>query len=117
MTTDMAFTVRYFLLRLAVAAAIVLLFALSSRAGGPKYVAGSSYFDPSTTGQPLTWPGGVITYYTDEGDLSPVLPNTTANSFVASAFSVWTSVPTAAIAATSGGSLAEDVSGANVTVN
>jgi hypothetical protein len=117
MTTDMAFTMRLFLLRLAVAAAIVLLFALSSRAGGPKYVAGSSYFDPLTTGQPLTWPGGLITYYTDQGDLSPVLPNASANSFVASAFSVWTSVPTAAIAATSGGSLAEDVNGTNVTVN
>lgn len=50
MTTDMAFTVRFFLLRLAVAAAIVLLFALLSRAGGPKYVAGSSYFDPSQLG-------------------------------------------------------------------
>jgi len=117
MTTDMAFTVRYFLLRLAVAAAIVLLFALSSRAGGPKYVAGSSYFDPSTTGQPVTWPNGVISYYTDRGDLSPQLPNTSANSFVASAFNVWTSVPTAAIAATSGGSLAEDVNGTNVYRN
>ena len=117
MTTDMAFTIRFFLLRLAAAAAIVLLFALASRAGGPKYVAGSSYFDPSTTGQPLTWANGVITYYTDQGDLSPLLPNASANSFVASAFNVWTSVPTAAIAATSGGSLAEDVNGTNVTVN
>src|SRR5215471_7289587 len=114
MTTDMAFTVRYFLLRLAVAAAIVLLFVLVSRAGGPKYIAGSSYFDPSSTGQPLTWPSGVITYYTDQGDLSPQLPNVSANSFVANAFNVWTSVPTAAIAATSGGSLAEDVNGTNV---
>lgn len=117
MTTDMAFTMRFFLLRLAVAAAIVFLFALSSRAGGPKYVAGSSYFDPSTTGQPLTWPAGAITYYTDQGDLSPLLPNASANSFVANAFNIWSSIPTAAVAATSGGSLAEDVNGTNVTVN
>jgi hypothetical protein len=117
MTTDMAVTTRLFLLRLAFAAAIVLLFALSSRAGGPKSVAGSSYFDPSTTGQPLVWPQGTITYYTDQGDLSPILPNGAANSFVAGAFSVWTSVPTAAIAASNGGSLAEDVNGSNVTVN
>jgi len=117
MTTDMALTTRLFLLRLAWAMGIVLLFALTSRAGGPKYVAGSSYFDPSTTGQPLVWPGGVITYYTDQGDLSPILPNASANSFVTSAFSVWTSVPTAALAASSGGSLAEDVNGTNVTVN
>src|SRR5580692_7137 len=117
MTTDMAVTTRLFLLRLAFAAAIVLLFALSSRAGGPKSVAGSSYFDPSTTGQPLVWPQGTITYYTDQGDLSPILHNGAANSFVAGAFSVWTSVPTAAIAASNGGSLAEDVNGSNVTVN
>lgn len=117
MTTDMACTTRLFLLRLACAAAIVLLFALATRAGGPNDVAGSSYFDPSTTGQPLVWPGGVITYYTDQGDLSPILPNAAANSFVASAFSIWTSVPTAAISATSGGQLAEDVNGTNVYLN
>ena len=117
MTTDMALSIRLFLLRLAWGIGIVLLFALTSRAGGPKLVAGSSYFDPSTTGQPLVWPGGLITYYTDQGDLSPILPNASANSFVAGAFGVWTSVPTAALAASSGGSLAEDVNGSNVTVN
>ena len=34
-------------------------------AGGPRYVAGISYFDPSTKGTPLTWSQGVINYYTD----------------------------------------------------
>ena len=110
-------SIRPFFLRLAWGTGLVLLFALTSRAGGPKLVAGSSYFDPSTTGQALVWPGGAITYYTDQGNLSPILPNASANSFVASAFSVWTSVPTAALAASSGGSLAEDVNGSNVTVN
>lgn len=117
MTTDMVFTIRLFLLRLAGIVGIVLMLAVTLRAGGPKSVAGSSYFDPSVVGQTLIWPGGVITYYTDQGDLSPILPNASANSFVAGAFGIWTSVPTAAIAASSGGSLAEDVNGTNVIVN
>ena len=58
-----------------------------------------------------------MSYYTDQGDLSPVLPNAAANTFVANAFSQWTSVSTAALAATSGGQLAEDVNGSNVTRN
>lgn len=117
MNNRMALTARVFLLRLAVAASIMLVFVLASRAGGPKQIAGPTYFDPSMTGQPLTWPQGLITYYTDQGDLSPVLPNPSANSFVASSFAVWTSVPTAAITATSGGQLAEDVNGTNVFLN
>lgn len=117
MKTGMAFTARPFLLRLALAVAMVLCCAMLSRAGGPKYVAGTSYFDPTVTGQPLVWPQGQITYYTDQGDLSPILPNASANSFVAAAFSIWTSVPTAALSATSGGQLAEDVNGTNVYVN
>jgi hypothetical protein len=96
---------------------MVLFVALLSRAGGPKNVAGTSYFNASVTGQPLVWAQGAITYYTDQGDLSPLLPNASANDFVAAVFSVWTSVPTAAITATSGGELAEDVNGTNVYLN
>ncbi len=117
MKTRMAFTTRSFLLRLAWSAAIVFLSVVVSRAGGPKHVAGTTYFDPTTTGQPLVWPQGLITYYTDQGDLSPYLLNTFANALVADAFSQWTSVPTAAVAATGGGQLAEDVNGANVYRN
>jgi hypothetical protein len=117
MTTRRSFAARPFLLRLALAGMIVFFFALLSRAGGPKQVAGTTYFESTMTGQPLTWPQGLITYYTDQGDLSPILPNASANSFVANAFSQWTSVPTAAVAAASGGQLAEDVNGTNVTVN
>ncbi len=117
LTTKTAFSARSFLLRLAAAAAMILFVALLSRAGGPKNVAGTSYFNPTTTGQPLIWPQGLVSYYTDQGDLSPILPNASANSFVASAFRVWTSVPTAAITATSGGQLAEDVNGTNVIRN
>ncbi len=117
MTNRMAFTTRSFLLRLALAAALVFLFVVGSRAGGPKCVAGTSYFDSTMNGQPLLWPLGTITYYTDQGDLSPLLPNASANSFVAGAFAQWTAVQTAALNVTSGGSLAEDVNGTNVTLN
>jgi len=117
MNTRTASTIRSFLLRLACGAAVVLASALLCRAGGPKNVAGSSYFDPSVAGQPLVWPQGNVTYFTDQGDLSPILPNASANSTVAAAFSQWTAVPTAALAASSGGQLAEDVNGSNVTLN
>jgi hypothetical protein len=117
MKTYVASTARLFLLRLSLAAGIILTVAMIARAGGPKCIAGRSFFDPTMTGQPLTWPLGQITYYTDQGDLSPILRNASANSFVAGAFGVWTSVPTAALAATNAGSLAEDVSGVNVIVN
>jgi hypothetical protein len=65
----------------------------------------------------LTWAGGQISYYTDQGDLSPILPNASANTFVANAFAQWTSVPTAAVAAIASGGLAEDVNGSNVIRN
>ena len=117
MKTRMPFTTRAFLFRLVLAVAMIFFFVVTSAAGGPKFVAGTTYFDPSTTGQPLIWPQGQITYYTDQGDLSPILPNASANSFVASAFSAWTSVSTAAVAANRGGQLAEDVNGTNVIVN
>ncbi len=35
----------------------------SALAGGPKYVAGSTYFNASSMGQPITWPLGAINYY------------------------------------------------------
>src|SRR5579863_4467043 len=117
MKTSMASTSRCFLLRLACCAALILIFTMRGRAGGPKNVAGTGSFDPSVTGQPLVWPQGAITYFTDQGDLSPILPNASANSFVASAFSQWSAVPTAALAASRGGQLSEDVSGSNVLLN
>jgi hypothetical protein len=110
-------TARSFFFRLATAVAIVFFFAMLARAGGPEYVAGSSYFNPSTMGQPLTWSLGQVDYYTDQGDLSPILPNSAANAFVATAFAQWTTVSTAALTATAAGQLAEDVNGSNIAVN
>ena len=86
-------------------------------AGGPAYVAGSSFFDPAVKGTPLTWVNGSLTYYTDQGDLSPALTGSAADAFVADAFSRWTTIPTAAVASLRAGQLSEDVSGANVFLN
>jgi hypothetical protein len=95
---------------------MVLWWSLAADAGGPAYVAGASYFQSSAMGTPLTWSGGAINYFTDRGDLSAILPGPSADSFVASAFSLWTSIPTAAIVASHSGQLAEDVTGSNITV-
>ena len=99
------------------AAAVILLLASRTFAGGPAYVAGLSYFDTPTVGTPLTWPQGTINYYTDQGDLSTLLSGPSADALVSNAFSLWTSIPTAAINAVHGGQLAENVTGANLTVN
>jgi hypothetical protein len=98
------------------ALAIVIQLASVASAGGPAYVAGASYFDPSTVGSPLTWTQGTMSYYTDQGDLSTTLPGTSVDTFVANAFALWTGIPTAALSATHSGQLAEDVIGANLAV-
>jgi hypothetical protein len=94
---------------------LAMAFVPAALAGGPKYVAGSSYFDPAAKGVPITWLSVPITYYTDQGSLSSLLPNSVADAYVADAFSRWTAVQTAALAVNQPGHLAEDVSGANVT--
>ncbi len=99
---------------LAIAAIMVLPVAL--RAGGPLYVAGVSEFQNGAAGTPLTWPAGNVTYYTDQGDLSPQLPQAAANAFVADAFTRWTAIPTVALAVSRAGQLDEDVNGSNVTL-
>jgi hypothetical protein len=98
---------------------ILLLLALMqmARAGGPRYIAGISYFNPGTAGVPLTWAQGAVNYYTDQGSLSPTVSGPQADALVADAFSQWTSIPTAAVSATHAGQLAEDVNGANVYRN
>lgn len=114
---NVSFSWRSFLLRLAIALAVITFFAALARAGGPEYVAGSSFFNSSTMGQPVVWSLGQVNYYTDQGDLSPILPNASANALVANAFSQWAAVPTAALTVTSAGQLAEDVTGANIAVD
>lgn len=93
----------------------VLLFPVTALAGGPRYVAGTAYFDPAVVGQPIVWANGQVSYYTDQGNLSPEVDQSQANAMVAAAAAVWNAVPTAAVNITHGGSLAEDVNGTNVT--
>lgn len=93
---------------------VFVLFAICAHAGGPLKVAGVSGFNAGAAGTPLTWAQGAVQYYTDQGDLSPVLPQAQANALVAEAFQSWTSVTTAALSATRAGQLDENVSGDNV---
>src|SRR5271154_3776010 len=90
--------------------------AVSSRAGGPAFIAGSGY-SPGVEGQALVWPNASVQYYTDQGDLSPILPSTQADAFVASAFNVWTGISTVVLTASLAGHLAEDVTGANIAAD
>ena len=96
---------------------LILIFAAQiAHAGGPRWVAGSSYFNSSVKGQPIVWANGQITYYTDLGNLSAQVTQAQANTMVATAAAAWSNVKTAAITMQHGGSLAEDVNGSNVTV-
>ena len=92
-----------------------LVWAPRAVAGGPRWYAGSAYFDPAAMGQPVVWSNGQVTYYTDQGALSPMVSNSQADTMVANAAAVWSGVKTAAVSITRGGSLAEDVNGTNVT--
>jgi IPT/TIG domain len=96
-------------------AALLFCTSVPSRAGGPAFVAGSGY-DPGVEGQPLIWAGGSVQYFTDLGDLSPILIGAQADALVAAAFSTWTSIPGIALTASPGGHLAEDVNGSNIVV-
>lgn len=86
-------------------------------AGGPKYVAGVSYFNPSALGQPVRWVGGQVRYYVDQGPLNATITNQQATAMVDAAAALWSAVPTAGVKLTDTGPLNEDVSGANILVN
>ena len=104
--------------RILAVAALVLFSSIASRAGGPALVAGSGY-NPGVEGQPLVWANASVQYFTDRGNLSPILSGAQADTFVASAITAWTSVPGVALTSTYAGHLAEDVNGSNIqaTVN
>ncbi len=82
--------------RILAVAALLVCTAVGSRAGGPAFVAGSGY-DPGVEGHPLFWGNGSVQYFTDQGDLSPILPNAQADVFVAAAFIPWTSISSVAL--------------------
>src|SRR5690349_21125586 len=95
----------------------VLLLTVAAQASGPAYVAGKTGFNAGLAGTPVRWAGTEIVYYTDQGNLSALESQSGANALVAEAFSRWTGVATAALKATRGGALDEDVSGTNVTLS
>jgi hypothetical protein len=85
-------------------------------AGGPKYVAGVSYFNPGVLGQPIHWAGGQVNYYVDQGPLSATVSNQQATAMVDAAAALWSAVPTAAVTLTDKGPLNEDVNGSDIVV-
>jgi len=95
---------------------ILLLATGSAWAGGPKYVAGVTYFNPAVLGQPAHWAGGQVAYYVDQGPLNSTINNQQATAMVDAAAALWSAVPTAGVTLTDKGPLNEDVSGANVAV-
>ena len=86
-------------------------------AGGPKYVAGTTYFDPAVLGVPVHWAGGQVNYYVDQGPLSSTVTNAQATTMVDAAAALWSAVPTAGVTLTDMGALNEDVNGADIQVN
>lgn len=111
------FRLREFIDSAAAVLALLVTFMQSAQAGGPRYIAGISYFNQGTAGTPLTWAQGAVNYYTDQGSLSPTVSGPQGDALVADAFSQWTSISTAGVTAIHAGQLAEDVSGANVYRN
>ena len=56
--------------------AVATLFAPAiARAGGPKFISGSSFFNPGVQGQPVHWSGGQLNYYVDRGPLNAQVTN------------------------------------------
>ncbi len=66
--------------RILTLAALLICTAASSYAGGPAFIAGSGW-NPGVEGQPLVWANASVLYFTDQGDLSPILPNAQADAF------------------------------------
>ena len=98
---------------LLLAAALFVLAPSTSIAGGPKYVAGTNYFDPAAVGQPVHWANGQVSYYVDQGPLNGSITHEQATAMVDTAASLWNAIPTAGVTVTDKGTLNEDVSGLN----
>ncbi len=102
---------------LAAGLAVLWLTPVAAVAGGPKYVAGATFFNPAVLGQPVVWAEGQVNYYVDQGPLSSTVSNQQATAMVDAAAALWSAVPTAAVTLTDLGSLNEDVNGSDIQVN
>ena len=97
-----------------VAVSLAVLGPAVALAGGPKYVAGVSFFNPGVVGQPIHWAGGVLNYSVDQGPLNGSVTNQQAMAMVDAAAALWSAVPTAGVTLTDKGPLNEDVNGSNI---
>ena len=97
-----------------VLASLLLLVPAVSSAGGPKYVAGVSFFNPGVVGQPVRWAGGQVQYFVDQGPLNGSVTNQQATAMVDAAAALWSAVSTAGVILVDKGPLNEDVSGSNI---
>ena len=95
---------------------LLCLAPMAAHAGGPKYVAGVSFFNPGVVGQPVHWAGGQVNYYVDQGWLSSSVPNAQATAMVDAAAAIWSAVPTAGVTLVDMGTLNEDVNGSTIAV-
>ncbi|MGH7690685.1 MAG: hypothetical protein ACREN3_13845, partial [Gemmatimonadaceae bacterium] len=100
-----------------IALPILLLAPVAAFAGGPKYVAGVSYFNAGVLGQPVHWLNGQVNYYVDRGPLSASVTNQQATAMVDAAAALWSAVPTAGVTLTDMGQLNEDVNGENIVAS
>ncbi len=105
---------QWFILTAFLGAGVLALSPVRMQAGGPKYVAGATYFNPAVLGQPVCWSGGQVHYYVDQGPLNGAVTNQQATAMVDAAAALWSAVPTASVSLTDAGPLNEDVSGANI---
>jgi hypothetical protein len=96
---------------------LFLLAPASVLAGGPKYVAGASFFNPAVLGASVHWAGGQVNYYVDQGPLNESVTNQQATAMVDAAAALWSAISTAGVTLTDMGSLNEDVNGSNIQVN
>ena len=94
--------------------ALVVFGAGSAFAGGPKFVAGVSFFNPAVQGQAVHWGNGQLNYFVDQGPLNGSINNAQATAMVDAAAAIWSAVPTAAVNLSDMGNLAEDVNGSNI---
>jgi IPT/TIG domain len=99
---------------LCAAFALLFLVPVPLVAGGPKYIAGISFFNPGVAGQPAHWAHGQVNYYVDQGPLNGSINNQQATAMVNAAAALWSAVPTAGVMLIPKGSLNEDVSFGNV---
>jgi hypothetical protein len=95
----------------------LLLSPVKAFAGGPKYVAGTSFFNSDVLGQPIHWTGGQVNYYVDQGPLNSGITNQQATAMVDASAALWSAVSTAGVTLTDKGQLNEDVSGSNIAAS